>query len=150
MIKSLHMSKKAKILSLLYILFVFLSFFYIKSVLKTENVRTKVPLDKNVEDVYKINVTLNFNNENNTYYLTEEMSNVDTIIKLLEQLRKHGKLIYEKTDYTYGIEIDSVNNKTLSNGYKWAVIKDGKDITNDIANTKISKNSTLELKPIQK
>lgn len=144
------MSKKAKILSLLYILFVFLSFFYIKSVLKTENVRTKVPLDKNVEDVYKINVTLNFNNENNTYYLTEEMSNVDTIIKLLEQLRKHGKLIYEKTDYTYGIEIDSVNNKTLSNGYKWAVIKDGKDITNDIANTKISKNSTLELKPIQK
>ena len=144
------MSKKAKILSLLYILFVFLSFFYIKSVLKTENVRTKVPLDKKVEDVYKINVTLNFNDGTNTYTLREEMSNVDTIIKFLEQLRKHGKLIYEKTDYTYGIEIDSVNSKILDSRYKWAVIKDGKDITNDIANTKISKNSSLELKPIQK
>ena len=144
------MSKTSKILTALYIILITLSFFYIKSVMKKEDVEEESNTEKSMEDTFKLNAVLNYFDGRDTKQFKETMENTDTVMSFLEELRTHKTLIFEKTDYTYGTEIDSVNNVVPPKGYKWAILQNGEDITNIIGKVRVQKNAELDLKMIQK
>lgn len=143
------MSKTSKILAGLYILFCVFSFFYVRNVLKSENVRQKREEDVDIEEVYKIDITLNYYDGSSQKQLSEVMKNTDDIMNFLNELRQRKKIVFEKIEYTYGTEIESVNGVLPKEGYKWAIIEDGKDITLDIENIKVPKDGNLDLRIIQ-
>ncbi len=144
------MSRTSKLLAILYIIFVIFSFIFVKSTLKEEEVIERKEDKKQTEDVYDFNAVLIYDNGKEIKELKEKMRNTDTILEFLKELRDHGKLIYEKTDYTYGIQIDSVNKIIPSDNYVWSIFLNGEDVTKDIGKIRVQKNVTLELKIIEK
>jgi len=143
------MSKTSKILTILYIVFAVSSFFYIKSVMKKEDVEEEAYSKESVEEFYKVNAVLNYPNGTDVKKFKEVMENTDTVMSFLEELRTHKALIFEKTDYTYGTDIESVNNIIPPEGYKWAILRDGEDVTNIIGKIRVQKDVELELKMVQ-
>ena len=142
------MSKKLKIFIPVYILFLLLSFLYIRSVLKESPLDTQDE-EKEVEDVYPITVSLRFINNGVTKAYNANFENIDTVTDLMEDLRDHQELIYEKTEYFKKTTIDSVNGIIPPKGYRWGIFMGDIEYTNDLGSTQLVNNATYELKIVK-
>jgi len=148
-----EMSKSKKILIISYILILGISFFYVRSVLKKDNIEVYEEEDKSVEKKRSIKVTLKYFDGLENPSVSEFEANLDdteTVEDFLRKLRRSKKIVYEITRYTYGTEIDSVNGVKPKENYKWAVIFNGNDITSNIEKIKLVKKGVYELKMIPK
>lgn len=144
------MTKKKKILIILYLAFTTFSFFYIKNVLKEESVGVYQKEIKKVEEEYPVKVTFRYNDNNNIRDFEETLKNTDTIEELLQLMRKKNILTYETNKYTYGTEIDSINSRKPANNYKWVIFTDGNDVTLEIGSKRLENNKIYELKTVKK
>ena len=121
----INMEKAKKYFPTIYVILLIFSFFYVKSVLKEGDLREYDNEVEKVEKEHPVNVTLVVGDRK---YLVD-LESGDTVLDLLEDLRGDDKFYYEKTDYTYGTELDSVNGVKPTLGYKWKLYKDDEDIT---------------------
>ncbi len=144
------MTKKKKILIILYLIFITFSFFYIKNVLKEESVGVYQKEIKNFEDEYEVSVTFRYYDNSNVREFKETLKNTDTIEELLQLMRKRNILTYETNKYTYGMEIESINGIKPANSYKWVIFTDGNDVTLEIGSKRLEDNKTYELKMVEK
>lgn len=140
------MQKIKKILIPLYILFLIGSFFYVRSVVKEKSVDVDQKEEEKVVEVKPVTVFLKYDG------ITQKMKmkNVETVLDLLETLRDDGKIIFEKTLYTYGIELDHFNRVVAPEGYHWRVFYKDQDITDSMGNVNLEDNSTYEVKLVEK
>lgn len=145
-----NISKLTKLFIAFYILIFILGFFYVRSVLKEEALIEK-GTDKIVtENSYKVNVSLKFTLNSTIEIFSIQLNNTDTVSNLLEELRGHQNLLFEKTEYAYGTEIDSVKNISAPEGYRWTIFYNNEDITNRIGSTHLTKNAVYELRITKK
>ncbi len=145
------MSKKKIYLITSYIVLLFFSYLYVKNVLKTKEIDTfNEKEEKESTKEYDVNVTLNYFDGKKTMQYARKITNTDSIYSFLQDIRNKEDLPIEFNEYTYGIEIISVQNVASKTGYKWALLKEEQDITTIISSTSIDKDTTLELKMIEK
>ena len=144
------MSKKKAIYIISYLSVLLLSFIYIKSVLKKEDVESYEETEIEVEKEYPVTSILNVYQEDSVKEYQAKSTNLESIDDFLDGLRGDSDLQYEKTVFTYGIEISSVFGVEPEDGYKWAFLVDGNDVTQQIDNINIDKHHTYELKMIEK
>jgi hypothetical protein len=142
------MKKSAKIFIPVYIVILLLSFFYIKSVLKQSPLEEKQD-KKEIQQPYPVLVTLKVNNGIVTLTYTAQLKNTNSVRSLLEEIRDHNNFSFEITEYFHKIEIDTVNKIKTPDGYRWIVLSDGIDITNEIGNTYLKMDGIYELKLIK-
>ncbi|NMB91992.1 hypothetical protein GYA37_04125 [candidate division WWE3 bacterium] len=148
MIKLRAMKKKTKIFIVVYIVLLILGSLYVKSVLKESPVEEK-EAEEEVEETHLVNISLKVINGTATNMYNAKLKNVDTVKDLLEEIRDHSDFSYEITEYFHKIEIDTVNKVKTPTGYKWIVMSNNNDITNDIGNTYLENNAVYELKLIK-
>ena len=148
MIKLRAMKRKTKIFIVVYIALLILGSLYVKSVLKESPVEEKEAKEE-VEETHLVNVSLKVINGTATNMYNAKLKNVDTVKDLLEEIRDHSDFSYEITEYFHKIEIDTVNKVKTPTGYKWIVMSNNNDITNDIGNTYLENNAVYELKLIK-
>lgn len=144
------MPKRTIILVLLYLGFVFLAFLYIRDTLNHEALTPKDNTKRVIEKVYDVNVTLNLQTASFKQIYTLKLKSDDSVLHFLEELRSHNGLIYEKKDFAHGTEIESVFNSLPPVGFKWAVLKDGVDITNKIGDILLVDKATYTLTQVLK
>ncbi len=144
------MTKKKKILIISYLVFLILSFFYIKNVLKEESVGVYQKEIKNFEDEYEVSVTFRYYDNNSVREFKETLKNTDTIEELLQLMRKKNVLTYETNKYTYGTEIESINTRKPADNYKWVIFSDGNDVTLEIGSKRLEDNKIYELRMVEK
>ncbi len=123
------------------VIFFISSYFYVNSVISSDELKIREePEEKVVEEIKPIKVTLVvdpsiINLPVKTY--SARLNNVDSFSDLLGLLRKEQGFTYEKTEYTYGTELDDVNGinlQTYNNPeegitYKWRVFTENTDGT---------------------
>lgn len=148
MIKLRAMKKKTKIFIVVYIVLLILGSLYVKSVLKESPVEEEGAKEE-VEETHLVNISLKVINGTATNMYNAKLKNVDTVKDLLEEIRDHSDFSYEITEYFHKIEIDTVNKVKTPTGYKWIVMSNNNDITNDIGNTYLENNAVYELKLIK-
>ena len=59
----------------------------------------------------------------------KRLNNADSLIDFMNDLRQEGLFMYERTAYTYGMELDQVSGISAPEGYKWKIYKGTEDIT---------------------
>lgn len=133
-----------------YIILSILTFFYIRNVLRTEEIKTfsKEKKEESLNE-YEVNVTLKYYNGRKTTQYIRKITNTDSLLSLLQDVRNKEDLPIEFNEYTYGIEIISVENVEPNEGYKWALLNNGDDITLNIASLTLEKDTILELKMLE-
>ncbi len=144
------MTKTKKILIIGYIVFAILASLYVKGVLKKEDLSLMEDEKTNIEKVFEVTVTLRYFNGKKTTEYKKVMRNVDCVDDLLKEIREDDGLEFEKTLYTYGIEIESVDRIKPPENFKWAVLSENEDVTNKIEKVKLNKDDIFELKMIEK
>jgi len=144
------MPKKTVIFSIIYVIFVVWAFFYVKGILKTESLFPKDNTKPKIEKTWTVNATINVLTGFQALTYNADAKNTDTVLSFLEDLRNKKGLIFEKIDYTHGVEIGTLFGATAPAGYKWAVFLNGNDITNDIASTRLVDGAAYELKLAKK
>jgi len=140
-----YMQKAKKYFPYFYILFLIFSFFYVRDVLKEGELRE---YDSNVEETKKVldvNVTLIANGKT----FTAKLRSNDTIFDLFEDLRDDNNFYYEKTDYTYGTEIEMVNGEKAPAGYKWEVFLNEDVVTNNIGDIYLEDEQAYVIKLLE-
>lgn len=144
------MPKKTLIFSLIYVLCVVFALFYVKSILKTESLFPKDNAKPKVEKTWRVSATLTVYTGTNTFNYQADVKNTDSIMSFLEHLRNSHGLIFEKIDYTHGVEIDSLFSTKAPGGYRWSVFQNGNDVTNAISTTRIVDGAAYEIKLVSK
>lgn len=122
---------------------------YVRSVLKESELTSKGEKEK-VAPVFQVNVTLKAFVGQGTSTYTVQMKNTDTVVDLLQEVRDLYGLVYEKIDYARGVEISEVKGVPAQQNYKWAVLSNNADITNEIGNTNLVEGAVYELKLMKK
>ena len=150
MIKLSEMTRTKKILIIGYVVFAVLASLYVKGVLKKEDLSLMEDEKTNVEKIFEVTVTLKYFDGKKTTEYKKVMENIDCVDDLLKEIREDDGLEFEKTLYTYGIEIESVNRMKPPENFKWVILSEDEDITNKIEKVKLNKNDTFELKMIEK
>lgn len=144
------MPRKTIIFSLIYVVFVFLAFFYVKSILKTESLFPKDNTKPKIEKTWAVNASLIINTGSKTFNYKTEVKNTYTVMNFLEQLRNSASLVFEKVDYAHGVEIDSVFSAKAPEGYRWSVFQNSIDVTNIISTTRVLDGAIYEIKLTKK
>jgi hypothetical protein len=135
-------SKVKNILIIAYIIFMVFGVIYVNAVSKLTSIGQ---VNDNKEEPVKskpAKVSLIVKGSK-TYTIT--LQTTDSVSYLFDQLRKDKVFNYEKTRYTYGTEINSVNGERAPEGYKWKIYLDGKDITFNISDVQLADKNTYEL-----
>ncbi len=138
---------KKSYLILAYIVFLILSYIYIKSVLK----QSLVPVqdtpreEKKVIDVKDVNVTLKVDNDSTLLTYRVTLKNTDSLYDMLERLRNKDAFTYEKIAYVYGTELDFINGEKAPDDYKWKLYDGAKDVTFFAADINLVDGSTYSL-----
>jgi len=148
--KITKMSKKKKTLILSYILLAGILFFYVNSVLKRSDLKTYSKKEVKIKKTYPVTGILSVQDGVRVTEFTKELKNTDSIEELLRESRKDKEFTYEIIKYTYGAEISSVNGIEPKEGFKWAIIKNGEDITLGIGDAPLENNAVYELRLIKK
>lgn len=105
----------------MYIVFLAAAYLYINKTLKTSQIKIEPKEVKTGVDIKPAKVTLNILDVPGGGTFTEDMRNTDTVLDLMRKLYERGLLHYERTAYTYGIEITEVNSTIPGQKEKWAV-----------------------------
>jgi len=145
-----NISKLTKLFIPFYIFLFILGFFYVKGVLKEEALIKKGIEKKVTDNSFNVNVFLKLTLNSATQTFSAQLENTDSVSNLLNELRGHQNLLFEKTDYAHGTEIDSVKNISAPEGYRWAVFFNNEDITNKISSTYLTKDAIYELRVTKK
>jgi len=140
-----------KILLIIYLVVLPTSYLYINSVL-TKNIIKINEKDnkdgKTTEKNYSIDIKLLVHHDGTETSYKASKKNTDTVEDLLRHLRDHQGFIYEKTEYIYGIEIETVNHTHPNNNYKWAIFDKETNVTKDINSIRLTDNTTYIIKQI--
>ena len=144
------MRKKKLILIISYILLSTLLVFYIRSILKRDDLKIYIEKEIKLEKTVRVNVTLKINIRGTISEYSHNFENIDTVEELLLKVRGSGEITYEVTKYTSGIKINSVNGITPSDNFEWAVFKNDENITGRIDKISLEDGQIYELKMIQK
>jgi len=145
------MRKKKAVIIIAYLSFLFISFIYINNVLKKEEVENyEEEEEKEVKKEYPVTVTLKLYEGNTVKEYKRESTNLESVEEFLHELRSNEGLLYESTRYTYGNEISSVFKTPPNDGYKWALLLDGKDVTLHIDDVDVGTDQVYELKMIER
>ena len=132
--------KTKKRLIIGYVGFLVISAIYVRSVLKNDQIEVeeREKEGKSVE-IKPAKVFLQVKSGTKPQTYETSLMNVDTVLDLIEDLA------YEKTQYSYGTELDNINNQPTPEGYDWKVYYEGKDITYEIADWNLEDEKTYEL-----
>jgi len=144
------MNKTKIIMIISYIFLSTILVFYVKSILKRDDLNIYEKKKIEVEESYSVDVTLKLINGKITKEFTKTLKNTDSVEELMKKIRSSGDISYEIVKYTYGVDIVSVNGNVSKDGFKWAIIKDNEDITLNIDKVNLEKGKTYELKIIEK
>ncbi|MFC1700425.1 hypothetical protein ACFLZ4_02155 [Patescibacteria group bacterium] len=136
------MEKYKKYFPYIYVVFLISSFFYVKSVLKEGDLRDYDDEVEKAQKEHPVDVTLVVSGIS----YSVRLESGDTVLDLLEDLRGDDKFYYEKTDYTYGTELDTVDGVKPSSGYKWKVFKGEEDITYTIGDVYLTDKATYTIR----
>ena len=144
------MSRIKKFSTAGYILFLVLAFFYVRYLQKSAPIaiQTNTAVAKDETKAVKTTITLNeskFNIYNDKIYT---LSNDDSISTMLSLYRSKGYFVYEKTVYTDHVSIDSVNKVSAPVNFKWAIMQNGVDLTNQMDTYQLGKGGDFQLKLI--
>ena len=133
-----------KFLTPAYIILLLLGFFFIRSTLNETEIpiseRDKKEKTSNTFEVKPVKVYL--------MGYSARMKNVDSVIDFLEHLREYEGFYFEKTEYTYGMEIDHVNGRPAPPEYKWRIFDGKSDITHESGDIRLIDETTYEIKLI--
>ena len=129
-----------------YILLLVGGFFYVRNVLSTKTIKELKNEKKKVEEVHPAKVTLIVQGKDK---FTSTLWTNDTVGDFLNRLRDDKSIFFERTKYIYGTEISDVNKIKITDGSKWKIYYNGKDITFDIDDLKLEDESTYELKLVK-
>lgn len=124
------MQKLNKLLVPLYIVFLILSFFYVRSVLKGVPVSTAGTLEEENPEVKNITVSLTVKAPAYTKIYTQQSKSVDSASDLLLKIKENNAdFSFDRTAYSYGSEIDHVNNIKSTETMRWKMLDGDTDIT---------------------
>ncbi len=113
-----------------YVLSVGLTFWYVRSVLKTGTIDVSAQQEeKKVADVKSVKVSLAVEMPKSTISYDAKLKNTDTVLDLLNTLRDTTNFTYQKTAYIDRVELDFINGIYPQGGYKWKIFFNGEDIT---------------------
>lgn len=135
-----------------YLLFILISVMYVKNVLDEDSFKvTEKEPDKKMVKVKEAKVNLVVQTVDGQREYSAKLTDSDSVQDLLSDLRDNTDFYYEADMYTYGTELVSVFGQSPSNGSKWAVFLDDKDITKNISKNKLQNNAVYSIKqvPIQ-
>ena len=144
------MNKTKIIMIISYIFLSTILVFYVKSILKRDDLNIYEKKKIEVEESYSVDVTLKLINGKITKEFTKTLKNTDSVEELMKKIRSSGDISYEIVKYTYGVDIVSVNGIKPKDGFKWAILKDNEDITLKIDKLNLEKGKTYELKILEK
>ena len=124
------MQKLNKLLVPLYVLFLILSFFYVKSILKGVPVSTVDTLEEENPEVKSIAVSLTVKAPTYTKTYTQQSKSADSTSDLLLKIKENNPdFTFDRTAYSYGSEVDHVNNIKSTETMKWKMLDGNTDIT---------------------
>ncbi len=127
-----------------YILLLLLGFFYVRSVISEDVVDVDDKKEKvDTREVHPAKVFIRINADK--VYSTR-LETIDTVLDALEELRRRQNFIYEKTAYTYGTELNIIDNQKAPVGYRWNVYDNDKLITFDIHNIYLEDEKTYDIR----
>lgn len=138
--------KKLNLVILGYILLLVLGGLYVDNVLKHTDVTKLEKDEKNIAKISQVKVYLDIENIG---IFEEELKTEDAVNDLLDKLRDNGTIFFEKTRYTYGVDIEDVNHLNIPAGYKWKVYLGDEDITYSIDKIKLVDGTTYTLKLVR-
>ena len=144
------MPRKTVIFSLIYVLFVVWAFFFVRSILRTEPLFTKDNTKPKIAKIWTVSATVMVNTGTNTISYKGSAKNTDTVMSFLEDLRHAQGLIFEKRDFSHGVEIDTLFGSKAPDGYRWAMSLNGTDITNALPSTEIVDKAVYEINLVKK
>ena len=124
------MQKLNKLLVPLYALFLILSFFYVKSILKGVPVSTVDTLEEENPEVKSITVSLTVKAPTYTKTYNQQSKSADSASDLLLKIKENNPdFTFDRTAYSYGSEVDHVNNIKSTETMKWKMLDGNTDIT---------------------
>ena len=138
--------KAKKILIIAYIIVTALSALYINAVLKEGDAPSPKKEKPKAVEQKSVNVTLEIHSNGYIQTFNQDMRNVDTVLELLTRSRNRDTFIFEKTLYTWGWGIDSVNRTTAPEGYVWAIFDGETNITPEFDKTYLDDKKVYVLK----
>ena len=144
------MNKKKIIMMISYIVLSALLVVYVESILKREDLKIYEKKKVEIEETFPVDVTLKVTQGKTVKEYSKILKSTDSVEDLLKKFRNSGYISYELLKYTYGIDIESVNDIKPENGYKWAILKDDNDVTLQMDKIYLEKNKIYELKIVKK
>ncbi|KKS31568.1 MAG: hypothetical protein UV00_C0003G0086 [candidate division WWE3 bacterium GW2011_GWF1_42_14] len=119
-----------KLLLPLYILFLIFSYFYVKSVIKGIPVSVEDKIDEKSVEVKRVDVTLTVKTPTFTKTYKQESKTNKTVSDLLLQVRENNTdFTFDRTAYSYGSQLDHVNNIKATDTMSWKIFDGDNDIT---------------------
>ena len=143
-------NKTKKGLIIGYIVLVAVSALYVRSVINSDEIKVQDEKKekKSVESKpTKVYLTVTTGTTTKEYNTT--LQNVDSVLDFLENLRRHDEFTYEKISYTYGTELENINNQKAPDGYDWRLFLNNEDITYKAADTNLVDETHYELKLVK-
>ena len=144
-------NNRTKILTIVYVFFLFFSFFYVKNALSEGSIDVEqAKEDEQVDEVKPVKVTLVVEDKNTQKTYTKRLKNTDALLAFLETVREEDGLFYEINSYTNDTEIVDVDKTDVSEEYRWRIFMDGKDVTNEMQDINLEDDKVYYLKLIEK
>jgi hypothetical protein len=122
-----------KVVVPIYIIILLLGFFYVKSVLKKDQIVVK---EKETEETsFEVKpavayLEVDYIHRTDSYRV--RMENKDTVIDFLNYLRENEGFSYEITSNIYGTEFDHINGVEPGPGQKWQLVRKAGEEWEDI------------------
>ena len=138
-----------KLLIVCYLVFLGVGGFYVSWALKNEPVKEKQQTKKPGQKVWLVNVSLTVTQGARSGVYTTTLKNINSVADLLETIRRDGKLTYEKSYYTYGTVLVSVNDVRATDGYKWGLFIDNQDVTEQAGTTDLVDGGSYTIKLVK-
>lgn len=140
------MEKLRKILVPAYIVFLVLSFLYVRSVLKGVPVSVQDNSDEKSLESKPVIVSLTVRGVGQGSSYSQKLTTNDSVSDLLLSIKEEvGGFTFDRISYSYGSEFDHVNNIKNTGDMKWKVYDGAEDITLSMDEIKLEdgKNYTL-------
>jgi hypothetical protein len=120
--------------------------FYINAILKRDAIIVGKELPEKEATLEKlVDVDVIVNNGKNIKIYETKLKNIDTVYDVFDEIRDQDDFFYQISGYLYGIELDCVNDTCGTDGYKWIAYKDDVDITKNLKDTSLDKDTVIKL-----
>lgn len=133
-----------------YVILLGFTILYVNSVLSRDSLSvSQESKKKEVVEIKPVDVTLIVETTSSSQTYSMRKNNTDSVLDLLNSLRKTTDFRYQKTGYLDRNEIDYVNDIYPPESYKWKIFHKDKDITQIFQNTHLEDNGIYYLKLIK-